>query len=172
MERKFLTESQHIYDAYPVDYAVTLRKACLNGTLAYEAALIKAGHAGVWMLGASELLEDGISYGKIASSLNRKKSQVYLRLNKEKAALYKRRLRYWQRNCNVESHQKMLRGARMQQGLTITELSHRLGWDRKTISKWENGLRAPSSSQLYDWALALGYKVNMMPIQDLHDQQE
>lgn len=44
---------------------------------------------------------------------------------------------------------------RRKQGLTQDEINHRLGVADRLVSKWECGVRTPSSFSLYCWADAL-----------------
>ena len=53
----------------------------------------------------------------------------------------------------VEQRQKL--------GLTQEELNARLGIADRLISKWECGIRSPTSFNLYCWAFALGMRLTV-----------
>ena len=48
---------------------------------------------------------------------------------------------------------------RLKRGLTQEELNHRLGVADRLVSKWECGVRTPTSFNLYCWADALDGKL-------------
>lgn len=48
--------------------------------------------------------------------------------------------------------------------LTQEELNARLGIADRLLSKWECGLRTPTSFNLYCWALSLGLKLTVIPL--------
>ena len=48
---------------------------------------------------------------------------------------------------------------RLKRGLTQEELNHRLGVADRLVSKWECGVRSPTSFNLYCWADALDGKL-------------
>ena len=48
--------------------------------------------------------------------------------------------------------------------LTQEELNARLGIADRLLSKWECGIRTPTSFNLYCWAFALGLKLTVIPM--------
>ena len=48
-------------------------------------------------------------------------------------------------------------------GITQEELNARLGVADRLVSKWESGMRSPTSFNLYCWAYALGMKLTVTP---------
>jgi transcriptional regulator with XRE-family HTH domain len=55
----------------------------------------------------------------------------------------------------------MLSEARVARGWTLADIERRAGYDRKSFSKWETGLVAPSLRGFVDWANSLGYDVKL-----------
>lgn len=53
---------------------------------------------------------------------------------------------------------------RKQLNLSQEELNARLGIADRLLSKWECGLRTPTSFNLYCWALSLGLKLTVIPM--------
>ena len=54
-----------------------------------------------------------------------------------------------------------LREERLRQGITQHELSHRMEYNRNSVSRWEAGYADPSISAFMDWAGALGAEVTL-----------
>jgi transcriptional regulator with XRE-family HTH domain len=59
-----------------------------------------------------------------------------------------------------------LREARQQQGLSILELEERLGVCRNHLEKIENGMHRPNGFLLTVWAWALGFRLQLAPLDD------
>ena len=57
---------------------------------------------------------------------------------------------------------KLLVQRRLQLGITQDELNHMLGVADRLVSKWECGIRTPSSFHLYCWADALESKMTVI----------
>jgi transcriptional regulator with XRE-family HTH domain len=60
------------------------------------------------------------------------------------------------RGPRIESAGAVIRAAREEQGLTLTDLAEKLGWDKGRLSKYENNQLAISSSVLELIGRALG----------------
>ncbi|MEQ8524715.1 helix-turn-helix transcriptional regulator [Gracilimonas sp.] len=52
---------------------------------------------------------------------------------------------------------------RHRKGMTQEELNHRIGVADRLVSKWECGMRTPTSFNLYCWADALDGKLIVIP---------
>lgn len=66
------------------------------------------------------------------------------------------------RNDFLNNVVKQLVQRRHALGMTQDELNYQLGVADRLVSKWECGLRTPSSFNLYCWADALGTKLTIM----------
>lgn len=72
-------------------------------------------------------------------------------------------------NCDVRSDYlknvvRELVRQREQLNITQEELNARLGIADRLLSKWECGIRTPTSFNLYCWALSLGMKLTVIPM--------
>lgn len=56
-----------------------------------------------------------------------------------------------------------LRSIRIANGVSVSDLADRLGYDRFSIGRWERGEMVPSLLKFVDWAAALGYEVKLRP---------
>lgn len=54
-----------------------------------------------------------------------------------------------------------LKRIRKEKGISISELARRMGTDRARISEIENGRHGLSLRRMFDWAEALGVKVEV-----------
>lgn len=56
-----------------------------------------------------------------------------------------------------------LKDERKKQGLSLEEVGHRMGrtQGRSTIWQWEKGVNMPSLKNAREWALALGYGIDL-----------
>jgi len=52
---------------------------------------------------------------------------------------------------------------RRMRGLTQEEVNHKIGVADRLVSKWECGIRTPTSFNLYCWADALNGKLTVVP---------
>jgi ribosome-binding protein aMBF1 (putative translation factor) len=50
---------------------------------------------------------------------------------------------------------------RIEKGITQGELNQKLGYSEFLVTKWETGIRTPSSFALYNWAAALGAEITV-----------
>lgn len=64
-----------------------------------------------------------------------------------------------------EYNAQILLDARKKSGLTQQELARRIGTDKGYVSRVERGLIVPSVSTLYRIAAAMGFAVELRPIQ-------
>lgn len=64
-----------------------------------------------------------------------------------------------------EYNAQILLDARKKSGLTQQELARRIGTDKGYVSRVERGLIIPSVSTLYRIAAAMGFAVELRPIQ-------
>ena len=62
----------------------------------------------------------------------------------------------------LEDVVKRLIKRRLQLGMTQDDLNHRLGVADRLVSKWECGVRTPTSFHLYCWADALKSKMTIV----------
>lgn len=66
-----------------------------------------------------------------------------------------------------EYNAQILLDARKKSGLTQQELAKRIGADKGYVSRVERGLIVPSVSTLYRIAAAMGFAVELRPVQQL-----
>lgn len=54
--------------------------------------------------------------------------------------------------------------ARISQGLTQDQVAERMGVACDTIHSWETGRRMPTALKLENWAQALGFTLDIIPV--------
>lgn len=75
-------------------------------------------------------------------------------------------------NLAVRRAIEILRNARIARGWTMERTGDAFGVTKSHISRWEAMAHAPSSEALARWATSLGYRLQLVPIDELEARHE